>query len=513
VRDFRAERANEQVESGLADNIPSPRPDAKDQPPGRPSEKALDLMALIDPERDAVAGRWRWQDGCLLSERVDFARLEVPRSVPDNYRLTLVVEPRGTSGEFYIGLPISMGQVLLAIDAFGDEAAALFSMDGPLAHDRSPAKGRTFRTDQPNEISCVVRGGNVTVSCNGETCVKWSGRNPQALPIEWQIKYPNHLMIGGANEHRIAGMWLEDLGNAERAAHAPQLATRKDADPLKDQEPLQGSLDGTVSAEAKELLRHAVAWYRAEGNADDSAGKHNGKLEGGAAITPIAVGHAFDFDGKEASVVVPNANDLNPRGPFTVMAWIRPRAARKTDSLILSKINSATGASGYELGVAPENASLFVSFNAVGEPRRANTLVWLPRPLAADEWVHVAGTYDGDDLHLYLNGAAISKWHCGAKVVAPSAARLRISGDDDGDLCFDGLIDDVAFFEGRAASSGGKRWQLALHSYPAARWLANRRLRRFFVDGCSSRLWEWIQTGVCHPNRVGNIRHLAAADL
>ena len=206
--------------------------------------------------------------------------------------------------------------------------------------------------------------------------------------------------------------------------------------------PASPSLDGAGA----QLLANAIAWYRAEGNADDSARKHNGRLERGAIVTPIDLGQAFNFNGAAASVVVPDAPELNPKSQFTVMAWTRPRQ-RAGDTAIISKMGGAAP-EGYTFGFRPVNAALFVQFNAPGEPWAANELsIALPQPLAAREWTHVAGSYDGQSLHLYQDGKLLGSKRVGTKSIG-SSGNFRISCDDNNPgVCFHGLIDDAAFFD------------------------------------------------------------------
>jgi len=251
-----------------------------------------------------------------------------------------------------------------------------------------------------------------------------------------------NLIIGGLTASgglRFKGL-IDDAALFDRALSKTEIETI-----------FRGTSVGKASAD--DLLTDAVAWYRGDGNADDSAGTHMGKLEGGAAFKAMKSRQVFDFGGT-GSITVADAADLNPENRFTVMAWICPRTDPRSESVMISKIGKGSGNAGYELGLSPPDASLFVAFNAPGEQRRANMLRWWPR--ACGEWAHVAGRYNGDALHTFLNGAEIHGWncgsHCGGKAVAPSRASFRISGDDDGQSRFDGLVDDVAFFN-RALSN------------------------------------------------------------
>ena len=63
-----------------------------------------------------------------------------------------------------------------------------------------------------------------------------------------------------------------------------------------------------------------VSWWRAEGNALDSAGSNNGALSGGASFATGEVGQAFSFDGT-GEVAVPSS-------PADPTAGARPRTVQ-----------------------------------------------------------------------------------------------------------------------------------------------------------------------------------------
>jgi hypothetical protein len=101
----------------------------------------------------------------------------------------------------------------------------------------------------------------------------------------------------------------------------------------------------------------AMAWWRAETNATDSVGGHDGVLSGGADFTAGQVGAAFWFDGLDDGVLVADAADLNvgPGQDFTIEAWIRaePHATDFGVMSILSKrvAPNLINAQGYELAL------------------------------------------------------------------------------------------------------------------------------------------------------------------
>src|ERR1041385_3718644 len=69
-----------------------------------------------------------------------------------------------------------------------------------------------------------------------------------------------------------------------------------------------------------------VSWWPAEGNANDMVGTNPGTLLSGITFGAGKVGSAFNFDGADDYVSVPNAPSLNfgPGQDFSFEAWIQP---------------------------------------------------------------------------------------------------------------------------------------------------------------------------------------------
>src|SRR5579859_1788016 len=68
-----------------------------------------------------------------------------------------------------------------------------------------------------------------------------------------------------------------------------------------------------------------IGWWRADGNAQDSAGRHDGTLPFGMNYAPGKIGQAFDFDGSRRRVSIPDSPDFQLTKAFSIAGWVYPR--------------------------------------------------------------------------------------------------------------------------------------------------------------------------------------------
>ena len=145
-----------------------------------------------------------------------------------------------------------------------------------------------------------------------------------------------------------------------------------------------------------------LGWWKAEGDALDSAGTNNGVLQGGAGYAAGEVGQAFSLDGSTGCVQIPDAPALQPAS-FTVEAWVLFDSISGQGTIFAKPLGSGTFDS-YTLywtgGIL--NGEIF---DAAG-----GTAIAGAAPLTAGTWYHVAYTFDDSTKHqaLYVNGVQIT---------------------------------------------------------------------------------------------------------
>ncbi len=184
-----------------------------------------------------------------------------------------------------------------------------------------------------------------------------------------------------------------------------------------------------------------VSWWRAEGNANDSADSNNGVLQGGTAFAPGKVGQAFSFDGTSAFVQVADAPTLRFTTAMTIEAWIYPHRSGGQYREIVSKWEGGSNQRSYTCNINPDgrfNCGISIDgINATGAPS-TNTI-------PTNAWTHVAAVFDGSSLAVYVNGQfnnSVAQTHS----IFPGTAPLIIGSTLVSGSYFDGLIDEPTVY-------------------------------------------------------------------
>jgi fibronectin type 3 domain-containing protein len=170
---------------------------------------------------------------------------------------------------------------------------------------------------------------------------------------------------------------------------------------------------------------------------DASGAGHDASIEGATWSQVGRHGHALSFDGDDDVVSIPAASGLALSDAMTLEAWVRPASLHPGQTIMRSE---TIGAPPYVLfATGPQSAQPMASID--DQSVRANA------PVVPDEWQHVALTYDGSTLRLYVNGELAGE-QTGVEPSSTSGGRLLIGGSAALPAdAFDGQIDELRVYD------------------------------------------------------------------
>ena len=318
------------------------------------------------------------------------------------------------------------GQVMNAGSADGTGSAAQFYFPSGVAVD---AMGNVYVGDQFNQTIRRITPGGAVTTLGG---LAGSSGSVDGTGEEARFNKPSGVAVDSAGYLYVADAWNNRI--------------------------TKGTPSGLALTACAPVPSGLVGWWRAEGNANDSAGTDEGIPEGGLAYAPGEVGQAFVFNGLNADVHIPASATLNvgAGSGMTVEAWIKP--AEVTAQHPLVEWNGGSFGAELWLGVIPPlGAGPGCLYGAlVDASRHPNAISSAGGLVVPNAWQHVALTYDQTTgiAVLYLDGAVVQQETLGAVMpLTTGDLWLGLRPYDAGaGLRYAGLMDEVSLYN-RALSA------------------------------------------------------------
>lgn len=206
---------------------------------------------------------------------------------------------------------------------------------------------------------------------------------------------------------------------------------------------------GSISAPQRDGL---VGFWSGNGNPNDASGTNNGVLSGNAGYAVWPAGQVFNFESPGSFVKIPRAPELDPGSQVTVEFWMKAaadNAMQNYQGLVTSDFYGVEISNGYggTMGVnffaclnGPssfrrmglnsgfyDGTTTVANFTHISDANSGGAVV------SAGQWHHVAGTYDGYQLRLYIDGQPWGRPVMRRGGVPPMLPRSFVSiGSEDG---------------------------------------------------------------------------------
>jgi hypothetical protein len=180
----------------------------------------------------------------------------------------------------------------------------------------------------------------------------------------------------------------------------------------------------------------------------DASGRGNtGTVSGATRTASGRYGRALSFDGINDLVTVSDSASLDLGAGMTIEAWVNPSALSGWRTAVMKEDVDGLAYALYANDNAPQAAAYArMACNTASDSVATTT------QLPLNTWTHVAGTYDGTALRLYVNGTLVSTRPAAGAIVA-TANPLRVGGNSVWGEYFAGRIDEVRIYNRALAAA------------------------------------------------------------
>ena len=186
-------------------------------------ENTVDLLELVDLDKDQVQGKWSRDKSILESSKTPGARVELPYQAPEEYELVVVAEPLDEPNGLILGQRSGDHRFLVLLNyANGDQVpvSALENVDGKsVMRNTTSVQRRLLVKGRPSQIVCTVRKQSVTVTCDGHEVISWQGDSKQlSLSDYWKTPTEQAMFLGAYDcRYRFHRVTLTPLsGNGKK---------------------------------------------------------------------------------------------------------------------------------------------------------------------------------------------------------------------------------------------------------------------------------------------------------
>ncbi len=251
-----------------------------------------------------------------------------------------------------------------------------------------------------------------------------------------QYSFPTNAAIGSRGDGQTDNIFfgaIDELSIYDRALSAAQIAAIFAADTAGKCKPL-----------ATNAPDNQVLWLAGDADANDSTGTNNGTLQNGAGFAVGKVGQSFTFDGGDDQITIPDNANQNGGTNLTIEAWINPTSLPHGGTILQKRTSGNVGGYVFEPtqpsgGGQPNGLQFVIMIGGVYSFLNPANIV-LP-----NVWQHVAATYDGAFMRIYVNGVEVAnKPQTGAidNVAAPIVIGRNVVGSN----AFPGKIDEISVY-------------------------------------------------------------------
>ncbi len=157
------------------------------------------------------------------------------------------------------------------------------------------------------------------------------------------------------------------------------------------------------SVGSSSLKTSLYAVYNGESNANDSFGSNNGTAVGGLTYTTGKIGNAFNLNGTNSYVSLPNsANQFNFTGDFSVSCWFKTNTVSGNQMIFSNLAYNGGNRRGYYIVLAGNTIGCWLTNHPQYQEFYTSGVI------STGTWYHLSVTRESGVVKIYLNGTLLA---------------------------------------------------------------------------------------------------------
>jgi len=188
-----------------------------------------------------------------------------------------------------------------------------------------------------------------------------------------------------------------------------------------------------------------VGWWKLDETsgltaADSSLFGNDGILTSGEWTNGV-VGGALEFDGTEGYVSVPSSSSLQLTSALTIAGWIKANSWDSGNDVDPIARKGEGNPNNYQLAVVDGRATFYLDGGEADDDGFVGNT-----PLNTDQWYHIAATWDGVAVRIYVDGVVDNDpSDSRGDAIGTDTRPFYLGGRSGADL-FDGTLDDIRLY-------------------------------------------------------------------
>jgi hypothetical protein len=305
---------------------------------------------------------------------------------------------------------------------------------GNVSTPSNEAAGTALADTQAPAVAITAPAGGSTVT--GTITISATASDDQAVAgVRFRVDGANV----GAEDTSAPYSYSWDTRTVPNGTHVLTAVARDTGNNQTTSSSVSVTVSNTIPPPSTGLMA-AYAFNEGSGTttSDRSGNGNTGTLSGATWTSAGLTGAALSFNGVNNRVNVNNSASLGLTNGMTLEAWVYPTALSGWRTVLLKE-----GSGGLVFALyAHDNVPTPAAYVRVGG---VDVRVAGLSPLPVNVWTHLAATYDGTTLRLYVNGGQVGS-QAAIGAIQASTGLLRLGGNAVWGEWFAGRIDDVRIY-------------------------------------------------------------------